>query len=61
MRICCVSDTHLTVPELESASLFPRQIAALPEKQGKEMYFGILQEIAYAFGVCVQWLSENSL
>jgi hypothetical protein len=59
MRICCIADTHLTVPEPESASLFPRQIAALSKEQGREMYTTMQGVIQSAFVYCMQWLRSN--
>lgn len=56
--IACISDTHLTVPEFESGSLWPRQMSVLG-KEGPAFYEIIRQEIDLAYTTCLAWLKEQ--
>ena len=58
MRIICLSDTHLTVPENDSRSLFPRQISALGNK-GPEFYEAMRREISLAYKTSVAWIDSH--
>jgi len=60
MRIVCFADTHLTVPEPESDSLFPRQLATLNSKAAEELYALMRDEIQLAYSVSLEWLRKNS-
>lgn len=60
MRIACLADTHCTVPEIESNSLFPRQIAALPKEKAEDLYNKMREEIQLAYSTCLDWLRRNS-
>lgn len=59
MRIACFADTHLTVPKMESRSLFPRQLAALNSKAADKLYAAIRNEIQLACSVSLEWLRNN--
>ncbi len=59
MRIACVSDTHLTVPELDSKSLFPRQMARLARPEAEKLYWRMRAEIILAYSTCLQWLMRQ--
>lgn len=59
MRIACIADTHLTVPEFESFSLFPRQLCKLEYGKAKEMYDAMRREISLAYETCLARLAQN--
>lgn len=54
-----MSDTHLTVPEFESDSLFPKQLEKLTPIRRRVLYTFIRQEIERAFTTTIEWLRQN--
>lgn len=59
MRSVCIGDTHLTVADMESQSLFPRQLVALPEKEATALYECMREAIESAKDVVLAWILDN--
>lgn len=59
MRIACLADTHLSVPEFESLSLFPRQLCKMEYKKAREVYDAMRREISLAYDACLIRLAQN--
>lgn len=59
MKIACVADTHLTVSESESESLFPKQLAKMTPIARRVLYTIMRQEIERAFRTTLEWLQTH--
>lgn len=59
MQIACIADTHCTVPEMDSGSLFPRQLATLSQEAAERLYAEMREEIQRAYSVSLEWLKNN--
>lgn len=59
-RIFCISDTHLTSPDLNSKSLFPRAIDGLPIDQAERVYHAIRTETHLAFLQAISWAKAQA-
>ena len=59
MRIATISDTHKTVPETESESLFPGHMKKLPPAQAEELYHRIRFGIDDAYSTVLEDLGRS--
>lgn len=59
MRIACIADTHLLVPDVKSAALFPRRLRALPLEEQSTLYRRVSLEIERAYERCVEDIEKN--
>jgi len=60
MNIAVISDTHLTPPELESKTLFPRQLDKLSEKDAAALYKKLRDEMMLAYRTACKWLRQQN-
>lgn len=56
MRIAVISDTHLTAPDMESQSLFPRQLAKMKKEEANRLYDSLRLTISKSLGRVAEWL-----
>lgn len=54
-----MADTHLTVPDIESNSLFPKQLEKMAPIARRVLYMVMRQEIERAFQTTLEWLRSN--
>ena len=59
MKIGCISDTHRTVAEIESNSLFSRQLARFNPDSAKAVYRKIAIDIDRAYYSALRWIGSN--
>lgn len=59
MRIACLADTHLTVPEIESDSLFRLQLNAISRQEAETLYEKMRREVSLASSTAVRWLEKQ--
>ena len=60
MKIACLADTHLSSPELESDSLFPKQMHALRKMHASRLYDEIRSGIDRSFTLATRLLRSRS-
>jgi hypothetical protein len=59
MRIANIADTHLTVPDMESESLFPHQLVAMKIEDARMLYERMRKAIEVAFQRVLCHMSQN--
>lgn len=53
-RIALIADTHLIVPDVKSAALFPRRLRAMPLEEQSALYRKVSLEVERAYEACVE-------
>jgi len=59
MRIALIADTHLIVPDVKSAALFPRRLRALPLEEQSTLYRTVALEVERAYEACVEEIAHS--
>jgi hypothetical protein len=59
VRIACIADTHLIVPDVKSAALFPRRLRALPLDEQSALYRKVALEVERAYESCVEEVAAS--
>jgi hypothetical protein len=58
LRVACIADTHLLVPDVKSAALFPRRLRAMPLEEQSALYRKVALEIERAYEACVDQIAK---
>ena len=59
MKVCFISDTHLTSPEIASKSLFPKRLDKMDPEKASALYERMRMGIEHAYRVCLAWIKEH--
>jgi hypothetical protein len=59
VRIACLADTHLIVPDVKSAALFPRRLRAMPLEEQSALYRKVALEVERAYEACVEEIARS--